>query len=550
VNALVHLPSGLELRTGIRTPDGAEHWDVRWRQLDRIGPYVAGASGEGAFTFTIGEARFLWQYAFTDGMVRASLTAENAAAEACAPLARLDFPWAPHGYAPRADLLAPRVENLSGWGADWADEKGGIGFALATRKGPSGVSLLTDDLDEALWRGVAWNTIWEPSVKCLMTPVSREWCRDENNFGDYILFPWDTFFCSLLAARRDKDLAYDTVRSLLPEVTDRGLFPNLGAGAGTSRDRSNPPVGAYCVWKLYETFDEKSFLEEVYPALKRWHEWWFTARDGNGDGLLEWGSDPIENTGPAWWVPHVQQAAKWESGMDNSPMYDGIRFNESGNTLELADVALNSMYAQDAASLADIAEALGRSDEAAAFRAEFAVMKARINDRLWDEENGIYDNRRWDGEFVGRYSPTCYYPLYAGVATPERAERSVREHLLNPEELWGEWVIPAISRKDPEFKIQKYMRGRIWPPMSYLVYVGLRRSGFHDAADELAQKSQALFLNEWRAKGHIHENYNAITGDGDDVHPDDPEGASDPIYTWGGLLALIALDSRERTAPG
>ena len=51
----------------------------------------------------------------------------------------------------------------------------------------------------------------------------------------------------------------------------------------------------------------------------------------------------------------------------------------------------------------------------------------------------------------------------------------------------------------------------------------------------------ALFLKEWTEEGHIHENFNAITADGDDVDPADPEGSSDPIYTWGGLLALIAL---------
>ena len=37
---------------------------------------------------------------------------------------------------------------------------------------------------------------------------------------------------------------------------------------------------------------------------------------------------------------------------------------------------------------------------------------------------------------------------------------------------------------------------------------------------------------------------NAITGDGDDVDPKDPEGSSDPIYHWGGLLGYIALDAR------
>lgn len=42
-----------------------------------------------------------------------------------------------------------------------------------------------------------------------------------------------------------------------------------------------------------------------------------------------------------------------------------------------------------------------------------------------------------------------------------------------------------------------------------------------------------LFLNEWNEKGHVHENYNAISGSGDDV------SSSDRFYHWAALLALI-----------
>jgi len=84
----------------------------------------------------------------------------------------------------------------------------------------------------------------------------------------------------------------------------------------------------------------------------------------------------------------------------------------------------------------------------------------------------------------------------------------------------------------------------VWGPFNFLVYTGLKRYGFDDIAEELAEKSQQLLMKEWREEGHIHENYNAITGDGDDVDPKDPEGSSDPIYHWGGLLGYIALDAR------
>jgi hypothetical protein len=111
----------------------------------------------------------------------------------------------------------------------------------------------------------------------------------------------------------------------------------------------------------------------------------------------------------------------------------------------------------------------------------------------------------------------------------------VEKHLLNSKEFWGEYIIPSISRDDSAFKDQNYWRGRIWGPMNFLVYEGLKRYGFDEVAHEFARKSVALFMKEWIEEGHYHENYNAVTGDGDDV----PN--SDPYYSWGALLALIGV---------
>ena len=109
----------------------------------------------------------------------------------------------------------------------------------------------------------------------------------------------------------------------------------------------------------------------------------------------------------------------------------------------------------------------------------------------------------------------------------------ISQHLLNPNEFWGEWVIPAIARDDLAFHDQNYWRGRIWGPMNYLVYLGLRN--YDDAAvrSDFAKKSYALFLKEWHDKGHVHENYNAILGTGDDV------ANSDRFYHWGALLGYV-----------
>jgi putative isomerase len=155
---------------------------------------------------------------------------------------------------------------------------------------------------------------------------------------------------------------------------------------------------------------------------------------------------------------------------------------------------------------------------------------------MWDNSTGIFLNKDLrTGELGHRLSPTNFYPLLARVATPEQAKTMIDKHLLNPKEFWGEYVIPSIERDDPAFKDQNYWRGRIWGPMNYLVYLGLSNYDFPGARRDFAQKSYNLFLKEWQAKGHVHENYNAVTGEGDDVQ------SSDRFYHWGALLAYVEL---------
>lgn len=395
------------------------------------------------------------------------------------------------------------------------------------------------DAADALTRVIAWNTIWEPIKSRICTPVSRDWCKGQF-FGSYVLFDWDTFFCAVMAQLEDPALAEANALAILQEATPAGFVPNFGCEFGPSADRSQPPVGAYCVLKLHRAGAlstaqrNTDLLERAFPTLARWHAWWMPHRDGNRDGLLEWGSDPTPGCHKEW-LCHTMQAAMYESGLDNSPMYDETVFNPDTHTMELADVGLNALYALDAWALSEIARELGQPTLSQNYAAEYAEMAERINRELWSEEAGIYLNRHWDGRLSPHLSPTLFYPLIAGIAPAERAERMTREHLLNPREFWGRFVMPSIARSDPGYAGNDYWRGRIWGPMNFLVSEGLRRYRLDDIAHQFARRSLDLLLQEWRDEGHVHENYNTDTGDGDDM----PN--SDPMYTWGALLGYVAI---------
>jgi putative isomerase len=364
----------------------------------------------------------------------------------------------------------------------------------------------------------------------VVSPVSRVWSV---GWGGYVIFDWDTFFAASMASIGDRDLAYADAIETLRESTDEGFVPNYArAGNWKSFDRSEPPVGSVTVLGMYQKFGQRWLLEETFPALLKWNRWWAQHRDL--DGYLTWGSDGENPPGNLDDVTRGTRAgAILESGLDNSPMYDDATFDPKTHLLQFADVGLMSLYIADCDALATIADTLQRSDEARELRSRSAQYKAKLQ-TLWSAEAGIFLNKDLHtGRFITRLSPTNFYPMLARAATPAQAQTMVTRHLLNPHEFWGEWVIPSIARNDAAFKDQNYWRGRIWGPMNYLVYLGLRNYDLPQVRSELADKSYALFLKEWLEQGHVHENYNAILGSGDDVTN------SDRFYHWGALLGFI-----------
>ena len=390
------------------------------------------------------------------------------------------------------------------------------------------------DVYAAMQTCMAWDTIYEPEHNRVVSPVSRLW---NINWGGYVLFDWDTYFAAYMAGLDNRDLAYANAIEITREATERGFVPNFGTVDDVkSRVRSQPPVGSLVVRELYRIYKDIWFLDEVFEDLLTWNRWWLANRECNG--LLCWGSDPYIPIADAHFeVISVgdRQGAALESGLDNSPMYDEVPYNTQTHLMELADVGLNGMYVMDCLALADIANVLNQPTYVQELRERAKKFQTALTN-LWNEERDIFLNLRTDnGEFSHRLSPTNFYALLGNAATQEQAERMIEKHFYNPDEFWGEWIMPSISRDDPAYGDQSYWRGRIWAPMNLLVYLGLRNYDLPQAQADLVEKSVNLLLKEWREEGHVHENYNADTGTGCD------KNNSDRFYHWGGLLGLIAF---------
>ncbi|MDZ7402329.1 MAG: trehalase family glycosidase [candidate division KSB1 bacterium] len=389
----------------------------------------------------------------------------------------------------------------------------------------------------AMHNALNWLVVYDPEKNRAITPVSRPWAYGwgDGQEGGYVLFCWDNFFASFMYTLQSKERAFNEAIQMCREIDELGFVPNFSAPRNLkSRDRSQPPVGSMMVLEIYKKFPEKWFLEEVFDRLLTWNRWWEKNRDH--DGYLCWGSNPFKpiRNDPREMVQNEFQAAAYESGLDNSPMFDDVPFDTTTHLLQQADVGLMGLYIGDCEALGKIASILGREKEATELKAREEKYRAKLQ-TLWDDDFGLFLNKRLDtGELSRRISPTNFYALIGKAATQEQAERMINEHFYNPKEFWGEWVLPSIARNDPAYTGRDYWRGSIWAPMNFLVYWGLRNYDLPQARKDLAEKSNALLLKQWQEKSYVRENYHAETGG-------DPGVNSDHFYHWGALLGMIAL---------
>jgi len=399
------------------------------------------------------------------------------------------------------------------------------------------------DVPPAINDQLQWSEVYTPQRKRAYITVSRAWSHENNSAPDFL---WDSFFSALLVCQEDERKAYALVRDITSWQNDQGMFAQYGQWVPRPNNWIFPvawghtqyPVGALATAKIYLRRPNREFLADIYPRLLKNHRWWFRDRgdgqpwrDGNKNGLLELGSNyPAE-------IPYQdrQQTAYFESHDDSPQWWHVAPYNETTNTCELETVERNCLYAMDAWVLAWMARELGRAQDAEELDREHASMAGRINDLLWDQRRQCYFNRRWsprDGNwFNPQMAPDIFLSLLGKVAPKERAE-ALKGPFYDPNKFAGPWILPTISRDDPMYPKQHYWRGKVWAPINWLVYQGFKIYEWDREAGLLAESSARMFLRPWRERAECYENFLATTG----------EGSSDPHYTWGALMALIAVE--------
>ncbi len=404
------------------------------------------------------------------------------------------------------------------------------------------------ELYNAMQSALSHNTIWTPQDG-VVTPVARGWSLGAAD--DYILFDWDNYFVSLMFSTDHKELSFNNIIAITKSKSlNGGFIPNFAAGGMKSDDRTEPYVGSLVLdWILahYQYNEEDMWLAELlFHDLMDWNDWVWRERKVDPLGLIVLGSDMHQSDNSS-----AMQNARFESGLDNSPMYDSppVFYNMTSNRMQLYDVGMSALYLSDTLRLQSIAKRLGLNNESSILGDRANSIHDALQANCWNDTIGVYVNllreSAGNGSYV-RLSPTLFYPMLSGLVLDSAAKRMISDHLLNPNEFCiggggenGCWSVPSIAKSDPAFNDQNYWRGRVWGPMNFLIYASLKQYPHLDIANEARQllcaDSRQLLLYEWLKFSHVHENYNGISGMGHDV------SNSDPLYTWGALLGFISL---------
>jgi len=375
---------------------------------------------------------------------------------------------------------------------------------------------------------VGWNTVWDDVNRRPYTSISRTW--NLSKFGGFGVWLNDQQYAAMLAGLFDKELARENLAVALGNATPQGNLACLLTAKDAWVDRTQLPVGTFLVWLQHLRTGDRAVLDLAYGTLARNHRWWWANRDPEQRGLVSFGTSDVGDG----LYKGTHFGARNESSMDNAAQHDEADYDPLSRTLTTLDVGLNSLLALDAEMLSLIAGTIGQHDDTTEFAEIAERTRQKIRTGLWDDQRGMFVNRLRSGAFVRSVGPTSFYPLVAGVPTQEQATRLVA-HLDDSSTFAGPFVIPGTSRDDPAAADNTYWRGRIWPPMNYWVWQGLRRAGFLARADHLAADSFFLFDRVWRQRRLCPENYNATTGEPLD-QPD-----TDGFYTWGALLPLMGV---------
>jgi Mannosylglycerate hydrolase MGH1-like glycoside hydrolase domain len=319
---------------------------------------------------------------------------------------------------------------------------------------------------------------------------------------------------SLLAVQRPNGFIGHTIFWRRPVSLIRLLFYNVTSRSSLQTETIQPPLLAWA-WRIAVGDPAAE------PRIGAHVDWLAANRDLEGDGLLwivqpdESGLDSSPKFEPLW--------GRRSNGRIGFPLlvrhnrrlgFDARRIREHGGPV-LCEALVNTMWSLSL-------QAMGRPSATPA-----------LVERLWDERRGLFVDEAQPGAL--RPGPLTWASL-APLALPDLPEeigrRLVEEHLLDSGEFLTPVAPPSVAVSEPSYEpggghgpIRRYWRGPTWINSAWMVWLGMRRLGYEEEAQRLADGVIGAVAREG-----LREYYDPRTGRG--------LGAKD--FAWSALVAELA----------
>ena len=218
-------------------------------------------------------------------------------------------------------------------------------------------------------------------------------------------------------------------------------------------------------------------------------------------------------------------------GVDNDPC---IYYRPPGSC---GSIYLNCLMYRELLAVAYLCDCLNLNEVGAQYRDDAERVKAAVLEHCWDERDGFFynvdlnlvpvDNRQWlhvnqprdwDCLIMRIGGWPGFLTLWAGIATPDQAERVVKEHYRDTRSFNAPFGVRTLSRLEKMYNLRasgnpSSWLGPIWGIANYMTFRGLVRYGFDEDARELAEKTVRLFGRDFERFGALHEYYQPENGE-------------------------------------
>ncbi|MHB0754689.1 MGH1-like glycoside hydrolase domain-containing protein [Polaribacter sp. M15] len=401
---------------------------------------------------------------------------------------------------------------------------------------------------------------------------------------------WDSGFIAIGFAHFNMQNAEKEIETLLDAQWENGFIPHIvfhtendSYFPGASFHRSDlhplaskkykstgmtqPPVTGFVLEEMYKISKDKSqtlkYLETVIDKVYFNHEYFYNHRDPKSEGLV--------------YIYH-----NWESGTDNSPIWDDIwaTMNPPNYTFERRDTThvdaserpskreydhylhiieiakehhysdekiaelspflvqdplFNAMLIKSNESLIQLYQEIGgNADKIDQLKKWQAQSIKSFNEKLYDDELGAYIHYDLRNEKPLRYlSSSSFAPLFANIPSQQRADKMVKVML---EKFGGEhqYLCASFDPDSDRFNPKKYWRGPVWINLNWMLFYGLKNYGYNAISERVKQDSIDLV-----AKNGFYEYFDSRK----EMHTDGKAGYGGGDFSWSAALLLDMLNN-------